>query len=84
MVAVHRLTAAWDGGTATWSNAPAFDTAPLGMLTLSNTPDASILVDVDPDAGAVGFMLRFVSETCPTPRWPAELVVNPLLEVHCR
>lgn len=82
-VSVHALTNAWSGNTVTWSNAPSWDPTPVGVMALDDVPDASIYLPVSLDAGVNGLMLKFSSETCPPPRWPAEIGFNPVLEVQC-
>lgn len=82
-VAVHQLSSAWSQNSATWSNAPTFDPVPLAVFTLHDVPDASIVLPVSLDAGVNGLMIKFTDETCAPPRWPAELALNPTLEVEC-
>jgi hypothetical protein len=82
-VGVRQLYGPWSGTTATWNNAPLVDSAVWGDVTLDNVPDASIVMPITLDAGIDGLMLRFVSETCPAPRWPAEIDPDPVLEVTC-
>jgi hypothetical protein len=83
-VAVHELRGSWFSNTITWFNPPPFDPVPVGRQLLSDVPDASVYVPVTLSAGMNGLMLKFTSETCPGPRWPAELGFTPMLEVQCR
>jgi hypothetical protein len=82
-VSIHELRGSWTGASATWNSPPPFDATAWFVTELDDVPDASIFVPVTLDAGVFGLMLRFTSEACPSPRWPAEIVPDPTLEITC-
>jgi RNA polymerase sigma factor (sigma-70 family) len=77
-VSVHEITAAWDEGTVTWSNMPAFAEKPI--LTASIDPKAAVVrIDVSKmvrrlaaaDAPKHGWLLRVEPASKPLPSGPA-------------
>lgn len=89
-VSLHQVTSAWDGGAA-WASAPAFDVVPLGSATLSPVvgttvefpvPAALVQGWIDDPSRRHGVLFKFLSETCPSPRWPAEFDA-PVLVIPC-